>query len=252
MLFGSSGLSLNKSNSNTNLNNYLDRTDQRWPDADQPLDQDDTFMSLDSKYIAEQLTYIDKCLFERVCAHHCLGAVWGTRHQKQYQKQDSASILRPNVSDQIDSGNISVESSSNKSSSPSSVVVIDSPPLSQQSSQQAPDKFASIRAFIDQFNWISFVVQATVLDNRADLRPVERARIIRKWIDVAQECRKYKNFSSLNAIVQGLNTQCVSRLEKTWNEVPSDVKAQFNELTEMFSQDQNQRIFREILMKVNT
>lgn len=29
-----------------------------------------------------------------------------------------------------------------------------------------------------------------------------------------------------------------------------DLKMQFNQLTEMFSQDQNQKIFREILMKV--
>lgn len=30
-----------------------------------------------------------------------------------------------------------------------------------------------------------------------------------------------------------------------------ELKAQFNDLTEMFSQDQNQKIFRDILMRVS-
>lgn len=136
------------------------------------------FMSIDSVYFAEQLTFIDKCLFQKICAHLCLGGVWSTRYQK-------------NKNDLNKSGN--------------------STPL-------LSDKFASIGAFIDQFNIVSFVVQATVLEN-VELKSVERARIIRKWIEIAQACRNYKNFSSLNAIVQGLNTQCVSRLEKTWNEI---------------------------------
>jgi hypothetical protein len=186
------------------------------------LNLNDTFMSLDNTYIAEQLTYIDKCLFERVNAHICLGAVWGTRHQKQHAvKQPVVTVV-------------------NNASTDSTPVVTTS---------QQIDKFAANNACTDQFNCVSFVVQTTILE-RIDLRPAERARIVKKWIEIAQECRKYKNFSALNAIVQGLNTQCVSRLEKTWAEVPSEARAQFNELTEMFSQDHNQRIFRDILMKV--
>jgi hypothetical protein len=186
-------------------------------------------MSLDNSYIAEQLTHIDKCLFQQVSPHHCLGAVWGTRHQKK-NNQNVQPIIMNNKKESESSSSLEA----NKNNQPAAVM----------------DKFAPIRAFIDQFNCVSFVVQATILENLG-LKPAERARIIRKWIEIAQECRKYKNFSALNAIVQGLNTQCASRLEKTWNEVPGEIKAQFNELTEMFSQDQNQRIFREILMKVS-
>ncbi len=147
------------------------------------------FMSIDSNYFAEQLTYIDKCLFQKICAHLCLGGVWSTRYQKN-KSYGSATTTTTTATDPTKS----------------------TPILS--------DKFATIGAFIDQFNIVSFIVQATVLEN-VDLKPHERAKIIRKWIDIAQVCRNYKNFSSLNAIVQGLNTQCVSRLEKTWNEVSS-------------------------------
>jgi hypothetical protein len=38
-------------------------------------------------------------------------------------------------------------------------------------------------------------------------------------------------------------------LEKTWSEVPAESKAHFDDLTEIFSQEQNQKIFREILIK---
>ena len=36
---------------------------------------------------------------------------------------------------------------------------------------------------------------------------------------VAQESRKRKNFSSYHAIISGLQTHAVHRLEKTWAEV---------------------------------
>jgi ral guanine nucleotide dissociation stimulator-like 1 len=159
-------------------------------------------MLVDSQYIAEQLTYLDKCLFQNIYAHHCLASVWGTRYQKTASKQQSVNATTTTTTD---SSNLTQSTTSSTTAASYSM-----PTLS--------DKFASMRAFIDQFNRVSFVVQGTVLE-KIDLRPVDRAKIINKWIDIALECRKLKNFSSLNAIVQGLNTQCVSRLLKTWNEV---------------------------------
>lgn len=182
-----------------------------------------TFMQIDSQYLAEQLTYIDKCLFPRVCAHLCLGGVWSTRYRKTASELNNTETRGTN--------------------SPTTVSV-----NSNNSTPILSDKFATIGAFIDQFNCVSFVVQATVLEN-TDLKSSDRAKIIKKWIEVAIACRAYKNFSSLNAIVQGLNTQCVSRLHKTWNEIPSEIKAQFAELTQMFSEDQNQKEFRSILAR---
>jgi hypothetical protein len=136
-----------------------------------PIDLNTKFQDIDEMFLAEQLTYIDKELFQKVIPHHCLGPIWSSRIKKQ-----------PNGAT---TGN-----------------------------------FETISGFINQFNVVTFIVQGTVLENY-NQTPYQRAKIIEKWIRIALYCRNYKNFSSLNAIVQGLDTECVSRLEKTWNEVSS-------------------------------
>ena len=70
-----------------------------------------------------------------------------------------------------------------------------------------------VRACIEQFNKISLVVMTTVLRGPT---PAARALIIRQWLDIAQHCRWIKNFSSLKAIMSGLQSTSVFRLRKSW------------------------------------
>lgn len=42
------------------------------------------------------------------------------------------------------------------------------------------------------------------------------------WIDIAQELRLLKNFSSLKAIITGLNSSAIYRLRKIWSFLSKD------------------------------
>ncbi|KAK7095563.1 ral guanine nucleotide dissociation stimulator-like 1 isoform X1 [Littorina saxatilis] len=112
---------------------------------------------------------------------------------------------------------------------------------------QAP----SVQATVEQFNRVSLRVIATVLKHR-ELKTSSRAKILLKWIYIAQELRELKNFSSLRAILSGLQSHSVYRLRKCWSAVPKESVVLFEELSDIFSGENNQFNSRELLMKEAT
>ncbi|XP_039281395.1 LOW QUALITY PROTEIN: ral guanine nucleotide dissociation stimulator-like 1 [Nilaparvata lugens] len=110
---------------------------------------------------------------------------------------------------------------------------------------------ATVLATVNQFNAVSLrVISTTLMD--PDARPSQRAITIATWIDVAQELRVLKNFSSLKAIISGLQSNPVYRLQKTWQALPRDKIELFEELARIFSEDNNQWAQRELLMREGT
>uniref|UniRef100_A0A8C6ZN33 Ral guanine nucleotide dissociation stimulator n=1 Tax=Nothoprocta perdicaria TaxID=30464 RepID=A0A8C6ZN33_NOTPE len=105
----------------------------------------------------------------------------------------------------------------------------------------------TIRATVSQFNSVANCVIATCLGDRS-LKPQQRAKVVERWIEVARECRILKNFSSLRAILSALQCNAVHRLKKTWDEVESF--RTFHELSEIFSDENNHSLSRELLIKV--
>ncbi|KAM4578303.1 ral guanine nucleotide dissociation stimulator isoform 7-T7 [Fundulus diaphanus] len=109
----------------------------------------------------------------------------------------------------------------------------------------------TIRATVAQFNSVTNCVITTCLSNPV-LKPNQRARFIERWIDVARECRILKNFSSLRAILSALQCNAIHRLKRTWDEVSRESVRTFRELSEIFSDDNNYSLSRELLVKEGT
>uniref|UniRef100_A0A8C2E8A0 Ral guanine nucleotide dissociation stimulator n=1 Tax=Cyprinus carpio TaxID=7962 RepID=A0A8C2E8A0_CYPCA len=109
----------------------------------------------------------------------------------------------------------------------------------------------TIRATVSQFNSVTNCVIATCLDNRS-LRPFQRAKRIEHWIEVARKCRILKSFSSLKAILSALQSNAIHRLRRTWDDVSRESYRTFQELSEIFSDDNNYSLSRELLIKEGT
>lgn len=110
---------------------------------------------------------------------------------------------------------------------------------------------ATVLGTVNQFNAVSFRVISTVLVE-PNLRPLERADILAAWLDIARELRVLKNFSSLKAIISGLQSNPVYRLRKTWALLAKEKAELFDELARIFSEDNNRWAQRELLMREGT
>ncbi|XP_035527928.1 ral guanine nucleotide dissociation stimulator-like 2 [Morone saxatilis] len=109
----------------------------------------------------------------------------------------------------------------------------------------------SVRATIRQFNKLANSVLASCLWP-TKLRSQQRARLLEKWISVAEECRARKNFSSLYAIVSALQSNPIHRLRKTWQDTDREAVRRYEELSEIFSDKDNYSQSRELLKEEGT
>ncbi|XP_045900717.1 ral guanine nucleotide dissociation stimulator-like 2 isoform X1 [Micropterus dolomieu] len=109
----------------------------------------------------------------------------------------------------------------------------------------------SVRATIRQFNKLANAVLASCLWP-TKLRSQQRARLLEKWISVAEECRARKNFSSLYAIVSALQSNPIHRLRRTWHDTDREAMRRYEELSEIFSDKDNYSHSRELLKEEGT
>ncbi|KAI3361337.1 hypothetical protein L3Q82_013520 [Scortum barcoo] len=109
----------------------------------------------------------------------------------------------------------------------------------------------SVRATVRQFNKLANAVLASCLCP-TKLRSQQRARLLEKWISVAEECRARKNFSSLYAIVSALQSNPIHRLRRTWQDTDREAVRRYEELSEIFSDKDNYSQSRELLKEEGT
>lgn len=81
------------------------------------------------------------------------------------------------------------------------------------------------------------------------LRPPQRARLLEKWIRVAEECRLLRNFSSVYAVVSALQSSPIHRLRAAWGEAARDSHRVFSSLCQIFSEEDNYSQSRELLLQ---
>ncbi|XP_078413462.1 ras guanyl-releasing protein 3 isoform X1 [Cetorhinus maximus] len=86
------------------------------------------------------------------------------------------------------------------------------------------------------FNGISQWLQLMVLSKQT---PVQRAEVITKFINVAQNLLQLQNFNTLMAVVGGLSHSAISRLKETCSHLAPEVTKAWNEMTELVSSNGN-------------
>ncbi|TDH16471.1 hypothetical protein EPR50_G00019780 [Perca flavescens] len=193
-------------------------------------EEDKHFMDFPVRDVAEQLTRLDAELFVRVVPFHCLGCVWSQRDKKE--NRNLAPTVRATIS-QFNAVTNRVITSLLWPSSPSPST---SSPMSSPSSSS------------------SFLYPSTAPSSPrcSHTSPAHRARIIERWIAIAQECRQLKNFSSLRAVLSALQSNAVYRLKKTWAAVSRESMATFDLLCEIFPDENCVLTSREILVEDGT
>ncbi|OUC41850.1 putative RasGEF domain protein, partial [Trichinella nativa] len=82
----------------------------------------------------------------------------------------------------------------------------------------APTRWPRLADFEQSVNRETFWVATEVCKERNSIR---RAKIVKKFIKIANHCRDFKNFNSMFAIISGLEKPCVRRLHNTWDKISS-------------------------------
>lgn len=94
---------------------------------------------------------------------------------------------------------------------------------SQQSKQRRTDPRDGVANFIRRSNKIAHWVAFSILSKDEARR---RASVIKQFILVADQCRMLQNFSTMGAIVSGLNSAPIHRLKRSWEQVSSRYMSQ--------------------------
>lgn len=106
----------------------------------------------------------------------------------------------------------------------------------------------NVKAMSTMVNDISAFVTDSILEEGST--PKSRALVIKKWIEVANECWGLHNYDSLTAIIIALSGSSISRLKKSWALVPKAIMDCFEEMNEMISPQKNYSGMRARLQEV--
>ncbi|XP_068180105.1 rap guanine nucleotide exchange factor 5-like isoform X2 [Antennarius striatus] len=78
----------------------------------------------------------------------------------------------------------------------------------------------------------------------------KRVQLIKKFIKIAAHCKAQRNLNCFFAIILGLNTAAVSRLNQTWEKIPGKFKKILSELEAITDPSLNHKAYRDSFKKM--
>lgn len=93
-------------------------------------------------------------------------------------------------------------------------------------------------------NWVSYAILR-------HSEPKRRATSIRYFIEVADNCRNYKNFSSMTAVISALYSSTIHRMKKSWDYVPIRFVEMLENMNRLMNSSRNFNEYRDVLSIVN-
>lgn len=102
----------------------------------------------------------------------------------------------------------------------------------------------SITEFIKSSNQLTNFVAYMIL-RKDDFK--KRVQIIRYFVQVAEKCRQYNNFSSMTAIISALYSSPIHRLRKTWKMVSNDTLNHLQNMNKLMNSSRNFNEYRDVL-----
>jgi len=109
------------------------------------------------------------------------------------------------------------------------------------------EKAPNICAIIERFNEVGQFV-ATLLVDQEQIE--DRTTMLKKFIQVADECLHINNFNTLMAVISGLSATAISRLSKTWEGLGNKHQALFQTLQAITRPEKNFTVLRERMSSV--
>ncbi|RCK65875.1 Cell division control protein 25 [Candida viswanathii] len=107
----------------------------------------------------------------------------------------------------------------------------------------------SITQFIKASNQLTNFVGYMIL-RKAE--PKKRVQVIRYFIQVADKCRQYNNFSSMTAIISALYSLPIHRLKKTWEYMNGDALSHLQNMNKLMNLSRNFNEYRDVLKFVGS
>lgn len=108
----------------------------------------------------------------------------------------------------------------------------------------APNIVALTKSFNRAAGWVSTLIVKT-----QTLK--ERVKVIKKFIDLAEELRALGNFNGVMQIISGLGNASIYRLKHSWDALPKQSTDLYEQLTGLMANNGSFRRYREHLKQVN-